>query len=275
MGSDDGRPDEQPIHEVTVSSFYLDRHEVTNAEFERFIESTKYVTTAEKAPDPKDFPEVPVENLKAGAGVFVEGKGWSYVVGASWRHPFGPESSIKGKEKHPVVQVSWDDAVAYAAWAGKRLPTEAEWEFAAKSGRKDAENVWGAADYDPKKPQANIWQGNFPAKNEVSDGYSQTAPVESYAPTPNGLYDMAGNVWEWCSDWYRPDAYVHSEKKDPKGPGDSYDPDEPGIPKRVTRGGSYLCADCYCRGYRTSSRMKSSPDTGLAHLGFRCAKSAD
>jgi formylglycine-generating enzyme len=273
MGSKDGNPDELPVREVAISSFYLDRYEVTNDKFAAFVAATGYQTVAERAPRPEDFPGVPLEKLKPGAAVFQMGVGWQYVPGASWRHPEGPKSSIENRGDHPVVQVSWEDAAAYAKWAGKRLPTEAEWEYAARAGRT-ATYIWGDQPFDDNAPQANIWQGDFPRRNENSDGYLTTSPVGSFPSTSPGLFDMAGNVWEWCQDWYRPDAYAGGEAKDPNGPSNSFDPDEPEIAKRVLRGGSFLCADCYCRGYRPSARMKSSPDTGLFHAGFRCAMDA-
>ncbi len=168
--------------------------------------------------------------------------------------------------------MAWEDAKAFAKWAGKRLPTESEWEYAARAKQPDSVAGWGKAPFDNKHPQANIWQGDFPATNDNTDGYMFTAPVGSFPPNPYGLYDIAGNVWEWCEDWYRPDAYLHDSAKFPHGPTDSFDPEEPNVPKRVMRGGSFLCADCYCKGYRITARMKSSPDTGLFHVGFRCAK---
>ncbi len=273
MGSSTGLQDEQPVHEVTISSFYIDEHEVTNAQFAEFVKATGYTTTAEKEPKKEDFPGVSTENLVAGAGVFVEGKGWSYAKGANWRHPEGPESSIATKMNHPVVQVSWDDATAYAKWAGKRLPTEAEWEFAARYKNGEREFLWGDTDISETKPQANIWQGEFPAKNLNTDGFRTTAPAKSFKPSKANLYDMAGNVWEWTDDWYRPDSHAHCDPINPIGPKDSVDPDEPGVMKKVIRGGSFLCSLTSCRGYRPSARMKSSPDTGLMHLGFRCVKS--
>ena len=273
MGSETGLADEIPVHEVTISSFLIDQHEVTNAQFAEFVTATGYITTAERKPNPKDFPGVPVANLVPGAGVFVEGKGWTYKPGAYWRRPEGEASSIESKMDHPVVQVSWDDATAYAKWAGKRLPSEAEWEFAARYKNGDKEFIWGDNDISETKPQANIWQGEFPTKNLNSDGFRTTAPAKSFPPSPGGLYDMAGNVWEWTDDWYRPDSHAHCESSNPKGPKDSVDPDEPGVMKKVIRGGSFLCSLNGCRGYRPSARMKSSPDTGLMHLGFRCVKS--
>lgn len=275
MGSSGGLQDELPVHEVTITTFDIDEHEVTNREFEVFVKATGYVTTAEQKPNAADFPGVPKENLVPGAGVFTEGKGWSYAPGASWRHPEGPASSIAKKMDHPVVQVSWDDATAYAKWAGKRLPTEAEWEYAARYKNGDKEYLWGDQDISETKPEANIWQGEFPVKNVNADGFRTTAPIKSFRPSPAGLYDMAGNVWEWTDDWYRPDSHAHCDPVDPRGPKDSVDPEEPGVMKKVIRGGSFLCSLSGCRGYRPSARMKSSPDTGLMHVGFRCVKSLE
>ncbi len=274
LGTDRGMPDEGPAREVTVSSFYLDTHEVTNDQFAAFVVATGYVTVAERTPRAEDFPGAPPELLVPGAAVFQEGEGWAYVPGAQWRHPEGPESSIEGKGDHPVVQVAWEDAAAYAEWAGKRLPTEAEWEYAAKAGREQPEAIWSDAPFDDDAPQANIWQGTFPERNTNTDGFATTAPVGSFGANPWGFSDMAGNVWEWCADWYRPDAYATAASANPKGPTEPFDPDEPDQPKRVLRGGSFLCAANYCRGYRPTARMKSSPDTGLMHVGFRCAKDA-
>ncbi|MEO7300763.1 MAG: formylglycine-generating enzyme family protein [Verrucomicrobiota bacterium] len=284
MGSEKGQEDEKPVHEVAVVGFWMDKLEVTNEEFEKFIRATHYVTIAERKPDEKDFPGVPPENLVAGSIVFTPPPGdvslenhmawWSYVPGANWRHPQGPNSDIKGLEKHPVVQVCWDDAMAYCKWASKRLPTEAEWEYASRGGLDRKPFVWGENKVPDGKWMANIWQGQFPNENQLADGFRITAPVASYPPNKFGLFDMAGNVWEWCADWYRPDYYEQSAKENPRGPADSFDPNEPGVAKRVTRGGSYLCSELYCTGYRPSARMKTSPDTGLSHTGFRCVKDA-
>lgn len=293
MGSHDaqGRADEYPLHHVHVNAFWMDETEVTNAAFAAFVKATGYLTTAEKAINwaelakqvPKGTPK-PADSLLAPSSlVFVPSAGpvdlndysqwWAFKRGADWRHPEGPGSSIKGRENHPVVHVSWDDAAAYARWAGKRLPTEAEWEWATRGGLKDKVYPWGNESVNNTPYKANSFQGHFPYEDQALDGYkSTTAPVKSFAPNGFGLYDMAGNVWEWCSDWYRSDYYKKSPVINPKGPSSSYDPDEPGVPKRVMRGGSFLCHDGYCSSYRSAARMKSSPDSGLQHTGFRCVK---
>jgi formylglycine-generating enzyme required for sulfatase activity len=285
MGSDEGQSDERPVHQVRLEDFFLDETEVTNAEFAKFVEATGYVTVAERKPDPKDFPGVPEEALVPGGVVYKRPSGpvtlrnhlnwWEYVPGAQWRHPLGPDSDIEGKQDHPVVQVCWEDAVAYCEWAGKRLPTEAEWEYAARGGLDRKPYVWGEEKVPEGTWMMNIWQGNFPLNNELADGFEDTAPVKSYPPNGLGLYDMAGNVWEWCSDWYRPDTYTEAPRENPQGPETSFDPREPGVPKKVSRGGSFLCSDNYCIGYRPSARMKNTIDTGLCHTGFRCAKSPE
>jgi formylglycine-generating enzyme required for sulfatase activity len=202
---------------------------------------------------------------------------WKWTPGASWQHPEGPDSSIKGRENHPVVHGSWDDASAYARWAGKRLPTEAEWEFAARGGLEGKYYVWGDAAFSREKPQANVWQGTFPYRNTKEDGYERTAPAKSYAPNGYGLYDMAGNVWEWCQDWYQADLYQERAAKggvtlNPRGPAASGDPVRPFMPLRVQRGGSFLCDDSYCLRYRPSARQGCTPDSGMSHAGFRCVK---
>lgn len=295
MGSADkeGRPDEYPQHAVHVDGFYMDATEVTNAMFMQFVKATSYKTTAERTPDweelkkqlPPGTPKPADSLLVAASLVFTPplqpiqlndvSQWWQWVKGADWRHPQGAGSSIKGKENLPVVHVSWDDAMAYAKWAGKRLPTEAEWEWAARAGLTNQPFTWGTEPVDKGQSKANIWQGHFPDRNTVADGYARVSPVRSFAANAYGLYDMAGNVWEWCSDWYRSDFYSQTSAKksiNPSGPAASYDPEEPTVPKRVVRGGSFLCHASYCSSYRVSARMKTSPDTGLEHTGFRCVK---
>jgi formylglycine-generating enzyme required for sulfatase activity len=284
MGSTDGLHDERPVHRVRVSGFFCDVTEVTNARFRAFVDATQYVTTAERAPtaeellaqSPPGTPAPPPEMLVAGALVFdptqANGWWWKWMPGACWRKPDGVRELSADDDAHPVVQVSWDDAMAYATWAGKRLPTEAEWELAARGGLERQRYVWGAEKHPGGAELANIWQGRFPETNTGADGFVGTAPVKSFPPNGYGLYDMSGNVWEWTGDWYRPDAYhdVRAGAVDPLGPSASFDPDEPSAKKRVTRGGSFLCSDDYCIGYRPSARMKSTADTGLFHTGFRC-----
>lgn len=283
MGSNNFQ-DAQPLHQVTVNSFYMDVHEVTNAQFEAFVKATGYVTVAERPLDPTDFPGADPALLVPGSAVFsvpkqVQGlqdhlQWWEYVPDANWRHPEGPKSSIKGKENHPVTQLAYEDAEAYAKWAGKRLPTEAEWEYAAKAGKHQAETYyWGSEKLEDGKWLANIYQGEFPTKNSKEDGFETTAPVKSFPANAYGLYDMEGNVWEWCSDFYRPDYYQHSPKDNPKGPADSYDPQEPGTIKRVQRGGSFLCNDQYCERYKAGSRGKGEINSPTNNVGFRCVKS--
>lgn len=277
-------PDAQPEHLVTVDGFWLDKHEVTNAEFAKFVEATGYMTYAEQPPKAEDYPGVPAEKLVAGSIVFTPPteavplndhfQWWQYVPGACWKHPEGPDSTIKGREDHPAVHIAWVDAKAYADWAGKRLPTEAEWEFAARGGLDRQPFCWGGELMLDGKWQANIWQGNFPNENAQADGFVRTAPVGKYPANRYGLVDMSGNVWEWCSDWYRPDTYLHPSGKNPLGPEDSFDPQEPGIPKRVQRGGSFLCSDMYCVRYLPGGRGKGEPNSAASHIGFRCAKSA-
>ncbi|MFM1961212.1 MAG: hypothetical protein RLZZ172_57 [Bacteroidota bacterium] len=286
----DGREDEYPQHQVKVSGFWMDVTEVTNAQFKKFVEATGYVTTAEIAPDwnelskqlppgtpkPHDSLLVPASLVfvkqPPGAGLGDPSIWWSWKKGANWRHPQGQGSDLKGKDNHPVVHVSFDDAVAYSKWAGKRLPTEAEWEFAARGG-KTTVYPWGDEPVESGKPKANSWQGKFPSVNTSWDKFPGAAPVKSFAANPFGLFDMAGNVWEWCADWYRDDYYASVSNQllqDPQGPSTSYDPQEPTVPKKVVRGGSFLCNDSYCKGYRVTSRMKTATDTGLEHTGFRC-----
>jgi formylglycine-generating enzyme len=282
MGNKDF-PDALPLHQVTISDFLLDEHEVTNAEFQQFVAATKYQTVAERPLLAKDYPGVPKEKLLAGSAVFTgaatQGNAkdalqwWVYVPGANWKHPEGPKSTIKGKEHFPVVQICYEDALAYAKWKGKRLPTEAEWEYAAWAGRKNTPYYWGADLKPYGKWAANIFQGTFPNKNTAEDGFTTTAPVKSFPPNPYGLYDMDGNVWEWCSDFYRPDYYANSAAINPNGPPNSYDPDEPGVEKHVQRGGSFLCSDQYCIRYKAGSRGKGETTSAGNNQGFRCAKS--
>ena len=289
------KPDEFPVHKVHVDSFFMDRHPVTNAQFRAFVKATGYVTTAEQQPDweelkkqlPPGTPKPPDSLLVPASLVFKSPSEevslrdylswWEWVPGANWKHPRGPGSSIEGLDDHPVVHVSWYDAMAYATWAGKRLPTEAEWEYASRGGHNDFIYPWGNAPVSAKR--ANFWQGDFPYKNLGKDGFTTTAPVGSFPENGYGLVDMAGNVWEWTADWYHPDYYAFLAETGvalkPSGPEYSFDPAEPGVPKKVLRGGSFLCNDSYCAGYRSSARMKSSPDSGALHLGFRCVRDVD
>lgn len=279
--------DSRPIHRVYVDGFYMDKTDVTNAQFAEFVRATKYVTVAERKPTPADFPGAPPENLVAGGVVFTAPdhpvplndhlQWWSYVKGANWRHPSGPNSSIVGKENYPVVQVAYEDAEAYAKWAHKRLPTEAEWEFAARGGLAGKPYVWGDEFQPGGKWMANTHQGHFPNQDTGTDGYVGTSPVGKFAPNGYGLYDMAGNVWQWTSDWYRPDYYEQLSSaggvaKNPHGPSFPYDPSEPSEKKKVHRGGSYLCTDQYCSRYMVGTRGKGEVSTGTNHLGFRCVE---
>lgn len=294
MGSDAdiARPEEKPAHRVRVRGFWMDATEVTNAQFRKFVDATGYLTVAERVPTvdeilknvPPGTPPPKKEDLVPGSLVFHPTKTpvdtrdvsqwWSWTPGASWKHPEGPGSTLEGREHHPVVHVSWDDAVAYAGWAGKRLPTEAEWEFAARGGLENKPYVWGDAPLSREKPQANLWQGQFPSHNECKDGFDRTAPVMSFESNGYGLYDMSGNVWEWCSDWY--DEHLYQKRAsgrlvvDPTGP--ETPPGPAYLAQRAERGGSFLCCDEYCSRYRPSARNGGAPDTGLSHVGFRCVK---
>ena len=279
--------DALPVHRVSVDGFWMDATEVTNERFEAFVKATGYITIAEQTPTKEEFPTAPPENLVAGSTVFTPTpqpvplddffQWWSYVPGANWRHPTGPESDLKGRGDYPVVHVAYPDAEAYAKWAGKRLPTEAEWEFAARGGAAGKLYAWG----DELKPggtfQANIYQGRFPLSDGDTgeDGFKGVAPVARFRPNGYGLYDVAGNVWEWCSDWYRPDSYAELKlagvARNPRGPESSYDPAEPAEKKRVQRGGSFLCTDQYCTRYMVGTRGKGEARTASNHVGFRCA----
>ena len=276
----------RPIHRVGVNAFYIDEHEVTNAQFAQFVGATGYITIAEQVPASEEFPDASPDMLVAGSVVFAPparqvGLGnhlqwWSFVPGACWRHPLGPGSSIDGRENEPVVHVAWEDAAAYARWAGKRLPTEAEWEFAARGGLTGNMYAWGNQFMPGGRPMANTFQGKFPGQDEARDGFAGAAPVKQYPPNGYGLYDMAGNVWEWCADWYRFDYYRQFENipvaDNPAGPADSFDPAEPGVLKKVQRGGSFLCTDEYCSRYIVGTRGKGEWRTGTNHTGFRCVR---
>jgi formylglycine-generating enzyme required for sulfatase activity len=319
----------------------MDRTEVTNAQFARFVQATQYVTVAERYPDPRDFPHLDpktlgfmgrttlpsgevmareysrellagfpnayplaVTALGPGTGIpatvpwpavavlhplvrpfslvfspperlkeFNNTQWWKTVAGADWRHPEGPGSDLKGREKHPVVHIAYADAVAYAKWAGKRLPTEAEWEFAARGGLDRKPFAWGHELQPQGKHMANVWQGTFPVRNTKEDGFAGTAPVGSFPPNGFGLHDMAGNVWEWCADWYTEDYYVNSPKRNPKGPDYGRDPHD-GAPKRVRRGGSFLCDVEVCSAYMMGVRGRGEPNSPSSHCGFRCVRSA-
>jgi len=287
MGSDTHYPEEAPAHAVAVDGFWMDRYTVTNAQFRRFVEETDYVTVAERRPSRIDYPDARPELLVPSSMVFRNPgrpvdmanpyNWWIYVRGAHWRQPRGPGSSVRKLTDHPVVQVAWEDVAAYARWAGKELPTEAEWEFAARGGVDGAEFAWGAEFMPNNRPMANTWQGEFPIQNLLLDGYEWTAPVGAFPPNGYGLYEMTGNVWEWTSDWYRATHESDHACCAPLNPmgGEretSFDPEYPEsrIPRRVIKGGSYLCAENYCRRYRPAARSPQQVDTPTCHLGFRC-----
>ncbi len=288
MGSDNHYAEEAPAHKVEVAGFWMDRTTVTNRDFAKFVDETGYVTKAERPADPADYPGAKPEMLAPSSVVFVKPRQrvdlhdhfnwWAYIRGANWRHPRGPASSIKGLDDHPVVHVAWEDVVAYAKWIGKDLPTEAEWEFAARGGLEGAEFVWGDELIPDGKYMANTWQGEFPWQNLTEDGYERTAPVGSFPPNGYGLFDMAGNVWQWTTDWYQEHKNNIESPcctiSNPRGgiPETSYNPDQPEIkiPRKVMKGGSHLCAPNYCRRYRPAARMPQPIDTSTSHLGFRC-----
>jgi formylglycine-generating enzyme required for sulfatase activity len=284
---------EGPAHRVRVDGFWMDETVVTNAQFRAFVEATGYVTTAEKTPSvdeimryaPRGATPPKPEDLVPFSVVFKPpdhpvplDEYWQWqkpTPGADWRHPEGPGSSIDGKDDHPVIHVSWFDATAYAKWAGKRLPTEAEWEYAARGGLAGKKYVWGDEPFSEEHPQCNNFQGHFPDANTGKDGYLRTSPVKAFPPNGYGLYDMAGNVWQWCADWWLPDAYARTAGQgtlvNPTGPKASFDP-RVRPPERVHRGGSFLCCVGYCFNYRPSARIGCTPDTGMSHVGFRCVK---
>jgi sulfatase modifying factor 1 len=284
-----GMPDALPAHLVSVDGFWMDQTPVTNAEFERFVKATGFITVAERQLDPRDYPGVPRDKLVPGSAVFRPTsesvpldnalQWWRYTPGASWRRPEGRGSSVRDRANHPVVHIAFEDARAYAQWAGKRLPTEAEFEFAARGGLDRNLYAWGNELTPGGRAMANTWQGRFPARDIGEDGYLGTSPVTAFPPNRFGLYDMGGNVWQWCADWYRPDYYAVLAKagpvaRDPQGPSDSFDPQEPGAAKRVLRGGSYLCTDQYCARYLVGSRGKGEVRSGTSNLGFRLVQSA-
>lgn len=295
MGSKDdlmALPREKPVHKVEVNCFYMDVHEVTNAQFKEFVDATNYITIAERPIEweemkkqlPPGTQKPSEDDLQPGSLVFSSPKNvvnladfsnwWKWVKGACWKHPLGPESDIANKSNHPVVQIAYQDALAYANWAGKRLPTEAEWEWAAKGGLLSNYYPWGNEKVSSGEVKCNYWSGKFPTENSKEDGFYYTAPVVSYQPNGYGLYNMAGNVWEICSDWfdenYYQDCFNLGLVKNPQGPSKSYYSQEPYEKKRVTRGGSFLCNDSYCASYRVTARMPFSEDSGTNHTGFRC-----
>jgi formylglycine-generating enzyme len=287
MGSDRHYPEEAPAHKVKVAGFWIGAYAVTNAEFGRFVDATGYMTVAERPADPADYPGARPELLVPASVVFKKTRGpvdlsnpynwWTYVAGADWRHPRGPDTMIEALPNHPVVHVAFEDVEAYARWRGQELPTEAEWEFAARGGLEAAEFTWGNEYMPNSASMANTWQGEFPWQNRVEDGYEWTAPVGSFPPNGYGLYDMAGNVWEWTSDWFQDHSRIKSACctiDNPRG-GErekSIDSRTPTIriPRKVMKGGSYLCAPNYCRRYRPAARMAQPIDTSTCHLGFRC-----
>ena len=290
MGSEDFYPEERPVHEISVDGFWMDSFEVTSEQFAQFVAETGYKTVAERDLNAADYPGAPPENLVPGSLLFHKTRGpvdlnnytnwWAWTPGTSWRFPRGPGSSLKGLEQHPVVHVAFEDAESYAKWAGKELPTEPEWEFAARGGLDGKAFTWGDEHFPGGKAMANSWQGEFPWQNLLEDGYEGTAPVGSFPPNGYGLYDMAGNVWEWTCDWF---VRRHADEVvapccgpavNPRitSPEKSFDPAQPQfkIPRRVVKGGSHLCAPNYCLRYRPAARQPQMIDTSMSHLGFRC-----
>jgi formylglycine-generating enzyme required for sulfatase activity len=290
MGSDKHYPEERPVHRVSVDGFWIDHAPVTNARFREFVEATGHVTFAEIPPNPDDYPGALPQMLYAGSLVFVKPSGpvdrrdlgnwWQFMRGADWRHPYGPDSSIEGLENHPVVHVTFGDAEAFARWEGNELPTEAEWEFAARGGVDGASYAWGEEFRPQDRHMANTWQGEFPWQNTVGDGFERTSPIGTFPPNGYGLHDMIGNVWEWTTDWYYPKHPNEVMKaccvpRNPRGAAEteSYDPREPiKIPRKVIKGGSHLCAPNYCRRYRPAARFPEPIDTSTCHVGFRCIR---
>jgi formylglycine-generating enzyme required for sulfatase activity len=289
MGSDKHYPEEAPVHRVKVDTFFIDRTPVTNRQFKTFVRETGYVTLAEKVPDSRDYPGALPHMLYAGSLVFLSpphinnlqdwSQWWSFMKGADWRHPYGPKSNINTVDHHPVVHVAYEDALAYAKWVGKDLPTEAEWEFAARGGLERADYAWGDEFTPGGKHMANTWQGEFPRQNMCDDGFDRTSPVTAFPPNGYGVHDMIGNVWEWTSDWFSPKHEADAPKtccipENPRGgrEADSYDACQPNIkiPRRVLKGGSHLCAPNYCRRYRPAARHAEPVDTSTSHVGFRC-----
>jgi sulfatase modifying factor 1 len=293
MGSNDHYPEEAPVHRVTVDGFWIDRTPVTNRQFKQFVKATGHKTYAEILPDPKDYPGALPEMIYAGSLVFAPppsifdlrdwSQWWSFMKGANWRHPYGSKSNINTSDNHPVVHVSYSDALAYALRSGKDLPTEAEWEFAARGGLDGAEFAWGDEFTPDGVHMANTWQGAFPLHNDNGDGYERTSPVTAFPPNGYGVHDMIGNVWEWTSDWYSPEHEADAPKaccvpENPRGGREdgSYDPRQPQvkIPRKVIKGGSHLCAPNYCRRYRPAARHAEAIDTSTSHLGIRCVRRA-
>lgn len=279
--------DAKPVHTVEMDGFWMDATLVTNAAFSQFVDSTKYKTVAERVPKAADYPGVPNEKLLAGSAVFAPADvnmgdpyaWWRFTPGAYWRHTEGPSSpdAVKKRPNYPVIHVAYEDAIAYCKWAGKDLPTEAQFEYAARGGLAGKKYAWGDELKPGGKWVANIWQGKFPKEDQGEDGYRGPSPVDAFPKNGYGLYDMGGNVWQWCEDWYRPDTYAKRVKtgktvRNPQGPSDSLDPSEPEFQKRVQRGGSFLCSDQYCVRYLVGSRGRGSPDSSSSNLGFRCVR---
>jgi formylglycine-generating enzyme required for sulfatase activity len=294
MGSENFYPEEAPVHRVELDGFWIDEHPVTVAQFRRFVKATGYVTQAERAPDPADYPGADAALLVPGSLVFHKTRGpvnlldvrnwWAWTPGAFWRHPEGPGSNVGGRELHPVVHIAVQDAEAYASWAGKSLPTEAQWEYAARGGLNGAVFTWGNEFAPRGRMMANTWQGEFPWQNLNLDGYETTSPVKRFPANAYGLYDMAGNVWEWTSDYFTPRHPDDAPKpccvpRNPRveSPDQTDEPARPsaGIPRRVIKGGSHLCAPNYCLRYRPAARQAEAIDTSTSHIGFRCVSASD